>query len=484
MKKEQSTVKKQVRKAHRTAKFVSALYLFGALALAGVACMPVLETSSFGQELWALKFWKPFQDLISNWSVVEIRPLLFTRSLVALLYAFVLITAVVNFFKCWPCLSELSSKRNAKYVNGYNKSVEGMEKVGKLFSGTLASFLVFYLLIYIILPAGACALTMWTYVALGVGFGVHFIAGLLGGKISRFHTDGNVGELVEQKRSCSLLVYLIRNLLQVAAVAGIGYFLIKNLNLNAFVTTVFSFDNPFAGELMQDTIPFVLGVGVLVWLIVLINHATASTEFNYNGVYGAGMKTFRVFTFLVFLTAGGLFAVEYLVNKMDPVDYSYLIIACIAFVSFLIECIFVSVPKEKEMVDEDLDDIEMDVIHPTQPTYPVCMNPTAHNAQQQPIFIPVYYPFPMHAQPQVQQAPAQAPAVLPAPKTEEVEESKKEKLILNPNKEWKVRCPRCGKELTVKETSPYHRCPKCDKVFQLQKFQAYKPNPNYNPNKK
>ena len=491
MKKEQSTVKKQVRKAHRTAKFVSALYLLGALALAGVACMPVLETYSFGQELWVLKFWKPFQDLISNWSVAEMRPLLFTRVLVALLYAFVLITAVVNFFKCWPCLSELSSKRNAKYVNGYNKSMEGMEKVGKLFSGTLASFLVFYLLIYMILPAGACALTMWTYVALGVGFGVHFIAGLLGGKISRFHTDGNVGELVEQKRSCSLLIYFIRNVLQVAVVAGIGYFLIKNLSLNAFVTTVFSFDNPFAGELMKDTLPFVLGVGVLVWLIVLINHATASTEFNYNGVHGAGMKVFRVFAFLIFLTAGGIFAVEYFVNKMDPVDYSYLIIACIAFVSFLIECFFVSVPKEKEMVDEDLDDIEMGVIHPTQPMqpmYPTCMNPAMQNAHQ-PIFIPVYYPFPIYTQPQpqAQQAPAPvalpAPA-LPAPKTETVEEPKKEKLILNPNKEWKVRCPRCGKELTVKETSPYHRCPKCDKVFQLQKYQAYKPNPNYNPKKK
>ena len=240
---------------------------------------------------------------------------------------------------------------------------------------------------------------------------------------------------------------------------------------------------------MKDTLPFVLGVGVLVWLIVLINHATASTEFNYNGVHGAGMKIFRVFAFLIFLTAGGLFAVEYFVNKMDPVDYSYLIIACIAFVSFLIECFFVSVPKEKEMVDEDLDDIEMGVIHPTQPMqpmYPTCMNPAMQNAQQ-PIFIPVYYPFPIYTQPQPQQAPAPvalpAPA-LPAPKTETVEEPKKEKLILNPNKEWKVRCPRCGKELTVKETSPYHRCPKCDKVFQLQKFQAYKPNPNYNPKKK
>ena len=44
---------------------------------------------------------------------------------------------------------------------------------------------------------------------------------------------------------------------------------------------------------------------------------------------------------------------------------------------------------------------------------------------------------------------------------------------LDPNKEWKVRCPRCGKILNVRETSPYHRCPSCDKVFGLRKFQTY-----------
>ena len=47
------------------------------------------------------------------------------------------------------------------------------------------------------------------------------------------------------------------------------------------------------------------------------------------------------------------------------------------------------------------------------------------------------------------------------------------KTPLDPNKQWKVRCPKCGKELMVRETSPYHRCPACDKVFSLRKFEAY-----------
>ena len=44
---------------------------------------------------------------------------------------------------------------------------------------------------------------------------------------------------------------------------------------------------------------------------------------------------------------------------------------------------------------------------------------------------------------------------------------------LNPKKDWKVRCPRCGKELNIKDSTPYHRCPSCSKIFTIRKFEAY-----------
>lgn len=66
-----------------------------------------------------------------------------------------------------------------------------------------------------------------------------------------------------------------------------------------------------------------------------------------------------------------------------------------------------------------------------------------------------------------------AAAVEQEPKVE-VEETKMEnKMPLDPNKEWKVRCPRCGKLLLVKEVSPYHRCPACDKIFEIRKFETF-----------
>ena len=44
---------------------------------------------------------------------------------------------------------------------------------------------------------------------------------------------------------------------------------------------------------------------------------------------------------------------------------------------------------------------------------------------------------------------------------------------LNPNNQWEVYCPECGKKLRVKEVSLYHRCPACDKVFKIRRFETY-----------
>ncbi|MBQ8685719.1 MAG: hypothetical protein IJ514_06090 [Clostridia bacterium] len=468
-----SALKRRVKKAHSKSKFVGTLYLLGALAMLAFACLPSFEIN--GTRLWILEFWKPIKNLFNA----------ATRSyfdaVVAILYAFVVLTALVNFLKCFSKLGWLS-KRSLKYVNGYNKNMEAMETLGKLYSGSFGALVIFHFLIYVILPVGAVRLTMLAYAAAGVGLLLHFVCGLIGGTVSHFHTKGNVGEIEEEKRPCRMFVYFFRNLVQLAAVAAIGYYFVKNCNFNGVVSTALSFKNPLSGGLMKVVVPFALQAVILLCLLVLIKHATASTEYNRMGIEGAGMKNFRVFSFLTALAAGGLFAVEYFVNKTQPVSYAFAIVAGIAFVAFLVDCIFKSKPKEEEEPETVEEESEPVAAQPTQHTTNIYHQAPAPQPSQ-PVYVPVYYAYPAYApvalptaqQEQQRQAVAsveEKPTVATAfvaPQAEEPQER------LNPNKQWKVRCPECAKELTVRETSPYHRCPACDKVFKLQKFRVFEP---------
>ena len=492
MRQQKSMFKMRVRKAHSAAKFVGVLYLLGALAMTAFACLPAFAIS--GTELWVMNFWKPFANVFNS----------ATRSyydiLISVLYAFIPLTALINFFKCFSHVSWLSSKKSLKYVNGYNLNMEAMDSIGKCFSGSFSAFIIFYLLIYVISPASSVTFTLWSYVALGVALFVHFIGGIVGGKISYFQESADGYERVEEKRSCGMFVYVFRNLVQFGAVVAILWFFVRVCNFNEVVNTLLQFKNPFTGSLLTTVFPFASSVLILIFLMVQIKHATATTEFNHLGIEGSGMKNFRIFSFFTFVAAGAIFAVDYFVVKPQTIDYTYAIIAGIAFGAFLIDCIFKSRPKYEETpLDEPVTAPRME--RPVPYAQPIVSAP---QTVQQPIYVPVYYPMPCASsacevekeKPAPVVVPTPAPqTIVPTPAPEAVQakakaEEKKRKQAeeqwkaLNPNREFKVRCPRCGKELSVKDASPYHRCPACDKVFRLEKFQTYQPNPNYKPKKK
>ncbi len=595
-------LRKRVKKVHSKAKFVGMLYLLGALAMAAFACLPTLNIG--GTELWVLNFWQPFKNILSaERDILAIA--------VAVLYAFVLLTGVINFFKSLGKLSWLT-KRTSRYVNGYNRNMRAMDDMGKIFSGSFAAIINFHLLIYILQPADTqIKLTMYAYAMLAAGLLIHFLAGVIGGKVSFFNIGGPNGNVEEEKRTCGTFVYFFRNLIQVAATGAIIYFFVPVCTLNQTVATLLAKGNPFSGDIMKTVLPVALQVLLVLWIFVLVKHSTASTEFNRFGIEGAGMKNYRVFSFFTVLTAGGAFALEYLATKaFAGVALKYLIIAGIAFVAFLVDCIFKSKPKDDETEEEEQSEKSQFAPYPMNAPagQTVVYAPAQNNAPAyQPIYIPVYYPYPMQnggmpAYPApmgesmpapvspyahsavstcARPAPAPAPSYLkpaPSPATQAAEgknevrknrrdikdrdailkrekaavkqnkkiakkNAKKEKRLtkqeesfvkktavtavelppqteapaptvdtvapvlmagmpaftpapettvvsapvtpahtedeikeitsIDPKKEWKVRCPRCGKELMVSERTPYHRCPCCDKVFQIRKFEAF-----------
>lgn len=502
-------LRKRVRKVHSKAGFAGTLYLLGALALAVLAFLPALNIG--GEDLWVLTFYLPVQDALGgtiDWIDV----------ITAALYLWILLVVVINFFRCFSKLGWLT-RRSSRYVNGYNRNMRAMEDMGKRFSGSLAAIVNLSLLIYVLQPnASSVAITNNAYVTLAAGLAIHFLAGLIAGKVSWFDVHGNGGNVEEVKRECGIFVYFFRNLAQFAAVAGILYFFLPQCTLGATIESWLGGVNPLEGDLVTTLVPVALQALIVLCMLVLIKHATAATEFNRLGMEGKGMKNYRVFSFFVFLLAGGAFAVDYILVKPDPIVYDFVYVAAIAFGVFLVDCIFKTrVKKEAEEDYDPIDEMEKNQasqpmpvyagqgmpMQAGQPTVIYQQMPTNQPVyQQQPVYIPVYYPYPLQqpapapapapapVEVKITTAPAPAPAPAKAPEHIKPEPSPAEKAKqeamdkenagavevekpLDPNKEWKVRCPRCGKILSVRETSPYHRCPSCDKVFALRKFQTY-----------
>lgn len=485
-------LKKRLNKTRRRVGFVGFLYLVATLAITALAFLPMFTIN--GTRLWSGNFWWYIKESVKSprdW---------FTFS-VSALYGVMLLSVSINALRCLERLGKLYAKR-AKEIKGYNRNHCAMDEMGKIFSSSFFALCAAHFLIFIVHPIGAVSVTRVADITMGVFLFFHFVCGVAGGKVSVFNQNKLTGEVTEEKRPCKLFVYFFRNLVQVAAVCAIVFYFVWNCNFNEVVVGAFAKQNPFRGGVLKVLLPLALEMAMVLWVLVLIKHATNVTEYNRFGIEGDGMKNFRVFSLFVALTAGGWYALERFYNKTNP-SWAFAIIAGVAFGAFLIDCIFKSKPKYEEEVEDVVEE------QPQQPQYP-CMQmamPT-QQTQYQPIYIPVYYPYPHNgsmptiAPMQGVQAiqgmetayanpvpnatvmpPMPAPEYLrptPSPYTMAMEQQaaqteKEDEPVheLDPTKEWKVRCPRCGKELMVRETTPYHRCPACDKVFKLQRFRTY-----------
>ncbi|MBS5024047.1 MAG: hypothetical protein KH054_12955, partial [Firmicutes bacterium] len=143
------------------------------------------------------------------------------------IYAVMLLTLVINVIKSLSRLSRLFKKK-ASRVNGYNRNLLAMERMGKIFSGTYCVFIAFPFMIHLISGAGFSNLF---YIAVAIGLIFHFWCGLVGGNVSWFTTGDT---LEEEKRLVGRWAPFFRNLAQLVFVALIMYFISRtNLMLNA-----------------------------------------------------------------------------------------------------------------------------------------------------------------------------------------------------------------------------------------------------------
>ena len=374
-------LRKRVKKAHAKAKFAGVLYLLGTLALVAFACMPMLKIG--GSPLSITNCFA----MISGVSLGTIS---------AVLYLLIVLTCVVNFFKCFRKLGWLS-KRSERYVNGFNRNAGAMELMGKFFSRSFSRFINLYFLIYILNNASFVNVTM-AYLVLAIGLVVHFFAGVVGGKVSYFNVGGPNGEVEEEKRSISMFVYFFRNLVQVAVTAFIIYTFAPISKVGDIVSGILG-----GGSMPTGIVSVAIQAAIVLFTLVLVKHATGITEYNRFGIEGAGMKNNKIFSFLVAVVAGAAYALK----MAEPVD-AYMTIAVAAFVSFLVDCIFKSKfkdkenkPSKKQRCREKCEEKPC-VLPQSIPMQQPIINVQQPNSPQQPIFVPVYYPVPM-SQPVPQQ---------------------------------------------------------------------------------
>ncbi len=432
-------LKKRFGRNRSRAIFVGFILVLAIIGLAAaVAVLPMLTGAVVS--LKVTEFWKAFKgaDFKSAAGLTEV--------VVAGLYGLMLLGLVINVFRALGKVKPLHKKTGTK-ADGFNHGPYAMNALGEIFSGSFVIILLTYFLISLICKDAKPE--MWLLIVLGGGVVIHLFTGVLGGKISYFDIEDE--QVKEQIREVGRFAPFFRNVLQLGAVFGIMFFLLqanaKSSILNKLIDP--NVVNVFKGMKLGEMLVSVASILAVLCVFALAKHATAITEYNIDGVHGKGMKTFRVFSFFVFLTAGAAVACKYLLVE-KKLDINFLIVAGIALAMFIIELIMRKLPKLPEEkgkkakaddrialdslsvqyeepkkgkkgknVQESQTSAQMPAMAPNQAPYPAYppMQPQGYpmqGAQPYP-YVPYYYPVMMPpVQPQVQsQTTSPAVHILP-----------------------------------------------------------------------
>ena len=471
------------------AKFAGIIYLLATIALAAlVAIMPLYDAAKQTlAPIGVMTFWQQFMPAnFANLTTVDA----IVKFVNAALYGLMLIGVVINVLRALGRLNWLF-KRKASKTYGFNRNVYAMEDLGNIFSGSFAVILSTYFLIALV--SGQLYPTMWMLVVVGLGAFVHLFAGFIGGKVSYF--DIIDGEIEEQKRTVSRFPALFRNVLQLAAVGVILYFFLLVSNVHTVIgplMEVNGIQNYVMGQPMAY-LSIVCQLLTVIFVLPLIKHATATTEYNIDGAYGRGMKTFRVFSFFTLLSAGATAACRYILGEITftvangatsfevvkYLDKASIIIAVVALVMFIIELIMRKAPghkeeklekkakKEKKVNEDDfVADYSAIADKPETTEEPAPELQPVPNPASPYINMPLY----INVDTRDQKTTTPPPPVVEDNANEEEEESEEEETEEEVVEEtFEVNCPICGKALRIKEGPTHYRCPACGKVFQTRK---------------
>ncbi len=439
-------MKRRVRKSRARARFVGMILLFAIIGLTvAVALLPMLTGGEV--RLTAISFWKVFKK--GNAQSGEG----LTKLVAAGLYGLLLFVAFVHFVWAFIKLKKLF-KNKSKKKDGFNHAAYAMQGLGRLFSRSFSLSVSVYFSICLLYPDAKP--TNALLLLLGAGVLVHLFTGVVGGKVSYFRFEEET--LTERKREVGRAIPFFRNVLQLAGVFAMLYFLLQANAKTPFFHHWISRDfvEIFTGN-VKRTIVTCAQLATLLCVFVLLTHATGIAEYGIDGARGKGMKIYRVFSLLTFFAVG--IAIGGKLLQKQGWDFFLLTVAGIAFVSFLIEMILRKlprVPKEEEaqaQAEKEAQEIA---------SAPVLFLPTQEESPLQSYAYTSYYPVTMS----YAQQPS-APSVRERETTAYVPSQAKQDTERTEIVRIEVNCPFCGRRLRVNSAIQYHRCPICQRVFAI-----------------
>ena len=160
-------IRGRIDKSRRRAETVGLVYLFALIALTAVSCFALLTSDYASVGVQSAFATVKAHDFGTVGAIIK-----FATSV---LYLLTLLVLALGILKALTHLKNLFKKKVSR-IYGLNANIDAMDSLGNIFSSGFACVIINHLLIYA-LCGSAATLTLYAYVALGLGFAVHFICG-------------------------------------------------------------------------------------------------------------------------------------------------------------------------------------------------------------------------------------------------------------------------------------------------------------------
>ncbi len=414
-------IRSRINKTRARAQLVGILYLIATAVVSVLGCRAMF--SSVYDNMGLKQFWRPFlaMDLSSSFGIM--------RLVTSALYALMLVILLINGIRALSHLKYLFKKKVSR-IYGLNANLGAMETLGDIFSSSFSSVIIFNVLLYVLQGGMAWSpifLVGAPYTVLLVGIAVHLVCGILGSKTSAFYIQ-NGSEVIERKRPFGRIIPLVRNLLQLVAVFYIAYLFLTSEQIHTIIN-VYLMEGGFESLManMMGLIPVALQLLSFFFLCALFKHAFSCTEFSAEGPFAPGRRTYRIASFFLALASAGVVACKYFIGEavytipdiqgtvfsvetVVGLDMNSLIIAVVAFVMFLLDCIL-RLRWTKEAKAEMVEDVEKAPVVVPAPKVNVHVPPSniaVNMPAQRPTPVSVYVP--------QQQLPAMPPINVHVPR--------------------------------------------------------------------